>query len=184
MKSWVWAMPRTTTLFSNAVNARAVANAVLSIRQLAAFMTRGGAGRGVAELADELVADAVVLYPSSSKAPFSLNVIPPSRDQIRHRRKHAEGNMRYHSFIFASRVTGTISGFRTWRFFPKSPRVPTKRPGCITCSGAIAHDGFVMPSRTAALRTRLSASSKAHPQSGETRNLVRNLIEIRYALPE
>ena len=120
MKSWVWAMPRTTTLFSNAVNARAVANAVLSIRQLAAFMTRGGAGRGVAKLADELVADAVVLYPSSSKAPFSLNVIPPSRDQIGYRRKHAEGNMRYHSFIFASRVTGTISGFRAWRFFPKS----------------------------------------------------------------
>jgi HAD superfamily hydrolase (TIGR01484 family) len=35
----------------------AVANAVPSIRQLAAFVTRGQAGQGVAELIDELVAD-------------------------------------------------------------------------------------------------------------------------------
>lgn len=43
---------------------------------------------------------AVVWIPSSGDPPFSMKVIPPRRDRIRHRRKYAEGNMRYRSFYF------------------------------------------------------------------------------------
>lgn len=42
----------------------------------------------------------VAWFPKAGEAPFSVGVIPPLRDRIRHRRKYAAGDMRYHSFYF------------------------------------------------------------------------------------
>lgn len=43
---------------------------------------------------------AVVWFPASGKPPFPVGIMVPKGDRIRHRRKYAEGNMRYHSFYF------------------------------------------------------------------------------------
>lgn len=43
---------------------------------------------------------AVVWFPRRSAVPQKMRIIPPRRDRIRHRRKYAEGDMRYHSFYF------------------------------------------------------------------------------------
>jgi hypothetical protein len=43
---------------------------------------------------------AVVWFRHSGMPPFAVKIIPGSRDRVRHRRKYAEGNMRYHSFYF------------------------------------------------------------------------------------
>src|SRR5690606_9847639 len=42
----------------------------------------------------------VIWFVNSGEPPFVARPIPPARDRIRHRRKYAEGDMRYHSFYF------------------------------------------------------------------------------------
>jgi len=42
-----------------------------------------------------------VFWPSrADKPPFSMGIIPPETDRVRHRRKYAEGNLRNNSFYF------------------------------------------------------------------------------------
>jgi hypothetical protein len=43
---------------------------------------------------------AVTWFPRDGTAPFLMKIIPGRRERIRHLRKYAEGNMRYHSFYF------------------------------------------------------------------------------------
>ncbi len=43
---------------------------------------------------------AVVWFWKSDEAPFSLEILPGRSDRIRHLRKYAEGDLRYHSFFF------------------------------------------------------------------------------------
>jgi HAD superfamily hydrolase (TIGR01484 family) len=43
---------------------------------------------------------AVVWFPRGGEAPFSLRMPSSRNERIRHRRKYAEGDMRYHSFYF------------------------------------------------------------------------------------
>lgn len=43
---------------------------------------------------------AAVWFRRLGTAPFSMSIIPGNRDRIRHRRKYAEGNMRHNSFYF------------------------------------------------------------------------------------
>lgn len=60
-------------------------------------------------------------------------------------------------FTFAGRETGITSRRRISQFSRRSPKASTRKPGCITCTGAITRDGFAMPSKTATLPTRRRA---------------------------
>jgi hypothetical protein len=84
---------------------------------------------------------AVIWFPRLGHSPFSMSILPGSRDRIRHRRKYAEGNMRYHGFYF--RGPGARQNLKTQNLatFSNSPRVLTKKRGCFTCTEVITRAG-------------------------------------------
>jgi hypothetical protein len=128
---------------------------------------------------------AVVWFPRSGEPPFSISIIPPKGDRIRHRRKYAEGNMRYHSFYFRgpdnrhnikaqnlaifSQIAEGIDE-ETWLFhlhrgdYSKWFRDAVKDPYLADQTERIERRRGLRPM--------------------ETRNLVRRLIDARYTLPE
>jgi hypothetical protein len=128
---------------------------------------------------------AVVWFPRMAEPPFSAGIIPPRVDRIRHRRKYAEGNMRYHSFYFRgpdsrhnikahnlaifSHIAEGIDE-ETWLFhlyrgdYSKWFREAIKDP--------------YLADQTESVERRPNLSPI------ESRNLIRNLIDTRYTLPE
>jgi hydroxymethylpyrimidine pyrophosphatase-like HAD family hydrolase len=128
---------------------------------------------------------AVVWFPRSGEPPFSISIIPPKGDRIRHRRKYAEGNMRYHSFYFRgpdnrhnikahnlaifSQIAEGIDE-ETWLFhlhrgdYSKWFRGAVKDPYLADQTEGVERRRGLRPM--------------------ETRNLVRRLIDTRYTLPE
>lgn len=131
------------------------------------------------------VGQAVIWFPQGDNPPFSMRIIPPSGDRIRHRRKYAEGNMRYHSFYFRgpdgrhnlkaqnltifSQIAEGI-GEETWLFH--------------------LHRGDYSRWFRDAVKDRYLADQaerieqRANLRPAETRKLIRSLIEARYTLPE
>jgi hydroxymethylpyrimidine pyrophosphatase-like HAD family hydrolase len=128
---------------------------------------------------------AIVWFPRTGEPPSSMRIIPPKGERIRHRRKYAEGNMRYHSFYFRgpnnrhnikahnlgifSQIAEGIDE-ETWLFhlhrgdYSKWFRDAVKDP------------------YLAGQTERIERQRDLHPM--ETRNLVRGLIDARYTLPE
>jgi HAD superfamily hydrolase (TIGR01484 family) len=128
---------------------------------------------------------AILWFPRRDGPPFSMNIIPPKGDRIRHRRKYAEGNMRYHSFYFRgpnnrhnikaqnlamfSQIAEGIEE-ETWLFhlhrgdYSKWFRDAIKDP--------------YLADQT----ERIERRQNLRPM--ETRDLVRRLIDARYTLPE
>lgn len=128
---------------------------------------------------------AVVWFPRAGKPPFSISILPPRGDRIRHRRKYAEGNMRYHSFYFRgpdnrhnikaqnlaifSQIADGIDE-ETWLFhlrrgdYSKWFRDAVKDPYLAEQTARVERQHSLRPI--------------------ETRNLIRGLIEARYTLPE
>jgi hypothetical protein len=114
-----------------------------------------------------------------------MSIIPASRDRIRHRRKYAEGNMRYHSFYFRgpdgrhnlkaqnltifSQIAEGIDE-ATWLFH--------------------LHRGDYSRWFRDAVKDRYLADQterieqRRDLQPMETRKLIRSFIEARYTLPE
>jgi hydroxymethylpyrimidine pyrophosphatase-like HAD family hydrolase len=127
----------------------------------------------------------VIWFPGGGEAPFSARAIPPSRDRIRHRRKYAEGNMRYRSFYFRgpgnrhnlkaqnlaifSQIADGIDE-ETWLYH--------------------LHRGDYSRWFRDAVKDRYLADQaerieqRRTLQPAESRHLIRNLIETRYTLPE
>jgi hypothetical protein len=114
-----------------------------------------------------------------------MSIIPPKEDRIRHRRKYAEGNMRYHSFYFRgpgnrhnlkAQNLATFSqiaegiGDETWLFhlrrqdYSKWFREAVKDP--------------YLADQAARIELQFPHNSK------ESRKLIRALIDARYTLPE
>jgi hydroxymethylpyrimidine pyrophosphatase-like HAD family hydrolase len=128
---------------------------------------------------------AVVWFPRSEKPPLSIGILPPNGDRIRHRRKYAEGNMRYHSFYFRgpnnrhnikaqnlaifSQIAEGIDE-ETWLFH--------LRRGDYSRWFRDAVKDSYLAEQTARVERQYSL------QPPETRNLIRGLIEARYTLPE
>lgn len=128
---------------------------------------------------------AVVWFPRTGVPPSSMRIIPPTGERIRHRRKYAEGNMRYHSFYFRgpnnrhnikahnlaifSQIAEGIDE-ETWLFhlhrgdYSKWFREAVKDP------------------YLAEQTERIEQRRGLHPL--ETRDLLRRLIDARYTLPE
>jgi hypothetical protein len=128
---------------------------------------------------------AVVWFPRDSDLPFSMRIIVPRRDRIRHRRKYAEGDMRYHSFYFRgpgnrqnlkaqnlaifSQIAEGIDE-ETWLFH-------LHRNDYSRWFRYAIKDHYLADQAERIERRR-------NLQPGETRNLMRRLIESRYTLPE
>lgn len=128
---------------------------------------------------------AVVWFPRDSDLPFSMRIIVPRRDRIRHRRKYAEGDMRYHSFYFRgpgnrqnlkaqnlaifSQIAEGIDE-ETWLFH-------LHRNDYSRWFRYAIKDHYLADQAERIERRR-------NLQPAETRNLMRRLIESRYTLPE
>ncbi len=128
---------------------------------------------------------AVVWFPREADAPFSIDILPGRSERIRHRRKYAEGNMRYHSFYFRgpgnrnnlkaqnlamfSQIADGIDE-ETWLFH-------LRRGDYSRWFRAAVKDSY-LADQTERIEQRQDL------QPAETRKLIRSLIEARYTLPE
>jgi hypothetical protein len=127
----------------------------------------------------------VVWLPRGGNLPFPARVIPPKRDRIRHRRKYAEGNMRFHSFFFRgpdkrhnlkaqnltifSQIAEGIDE-ETWLYH-------LRRGDYSRWFREAVKDRYLADQAERVERRRTL-------QPSESRDLIRNLIESRYTLPE
>ncbi len=128
---------------------------------------------------------AVLWFPRDSDPPFAMGIIAPRRDRIRHRRKYAEGDMRYHSFyfrgpgnrqnikaqnlaIFSQIVEGIDE--ETWLFH-------------LHRNDYSRWFRYAIKDRYLADQTE-RIEGRRNLQPAETRYLMRGLIESRYTLPE
>jgi hypothetical protein len=137
--------------------------------------------RGLAHKAGQ----AIVWFPGTGKPPYPMSIMRPKGDRIRHRRKYAEGNMRYHSFYFRgpgnrhnlkahnlgifSQIAEGIDE-ETWLFhlrrqdYSKWFREAVKDP--------------YLADQAARIELQFPQNSQ------ESRKLIRALIDARYTLPE
>jgi HAD superfamily hydrolase (TIGR01484 family) len=127
----------------------------------------------------------VVWFAGQADAPFQLRAIAPSRDRIRHRRKYAEGDMRYRSFYFRgpdkrhnlkaqnlaifSQIAEGIDE-QTWLYH-------LRRGDYSRWFRDSVKDRYL-----ADQAERVERRSALTPV--ESRELIRNLIDSRYTLPE
>ncbi|MEO6966623.1 MAG: HAD-IIB family hydrolase [Acidobacteriaceae bacterium] len=133
----------------------------------------------------EKIGQAVVWFPRTGEPPFSIDIIQPKGDRIRHRRKYAEGNMRYNSFYFRGpddrhniraqnlaiflQIAEGIDE-ETWLYhlqrgdYSKWFRDAVKDPYLADQTEHIERRSGLLPA--------------------ESRNLLRRLIDARYTLPE
>lgn len=128
---------------------------------------------------------AIVWFRRRAEAPFSIEILPGRSERIRHRRKYAEGNMRYHSFFFRgpgnrqnvkaqnlaifSQIADGIDE-ETWLFH-------LRRGDYSRWFRAGVKDNYL-----ADQAERIEQRQDLQP--AETRKLIRSLIEARYTLPE
>jgi hypothetical protein len=128
---------------------------------------------------------AVAWFPRRGETPFSMQILPGRAERIRHLRKYAEGNMRYHSFFF--RGPGNRQNIKaqnlaifsqiaegidedTWMFH-------LRRGDYSRWFRKAVKDSYL-----ADHAERIEQRSDLRP--AETRNLIRSFIESRYTLPE
>lgn len=126
---------------------------------------------------------AIVWYPNRSDSIQPMRIIPPRVARVRHRRKYAEGDMRYHSFYF--RGPGNRHNLRaqnlnifaqiaegideeTWLYHLRRGDYSRWFRGAINDSYLADHVEHI--------------ERRQHLQPEETRDLIRGLIETRYTL--
>jgi HAD superfamily hydrolase (TIGR01484 family) len=127
---------------------------------------------------------AVAWFPRRGDPPFAIEIMPGRAERIRHRRKYAEGNMRYHSFFF--RGPGNRQNLRaqnltvfsqiaegideeTWLFH-------LRRGDYSRWFRSAVKDPYL------ADQAEL-IEQRPDLQPAETRRLIRSFIESRYTLP-
>jgi hydroxymethylpyrimidine pyrophosphatase-like HAD family hydrolase len=128
---------------------------------------------------------AVVWFPRSGKAPFSMRILSGGVERLRHLRKYAEGNMRDRSFYFRGSAdrhnlkAHNLAIFcqiaegideETWLFH-------LRRGDYSRWLRAAVKDAYL-----ADQTERIEQRHDLEP--AETRNLIRSFIEARYTLPE
>ncbi|MCC7325313.1 MAG: HAD-IIB family hydrolase [Burkholderiales bacterium] len=124
-------------------------------------------------------------FPGGEDAAFLAHAIPPSRDRIRHRRKYAEGNMRYRSFFF--RGPGDRHNLRAQNLalFSQIAEGIDEETWLYHL-----HRGDYSRWFRDAVKDRYLADQAERVEQRqallptESRNLIRNLIDTRYTLPE
>lgn len=127
----------------------------------------------------------VVWFPHRGEPPFSMIAAPGRAERLRHRRKYAEGDMRYHSFYFRgprshqnlkaqnlivfSQIADGVDE-ETWLFH-------LRRGDYSRWFRNAIKDKYL-----ADQAERIEQRQDLHP--AETRQLIRSLIDARYTLPE
>ncbi|MGE3241848.1 MAG: HAD-IIB family hydrolase [Pirellulales bacterium] len=127
----------------------------------------------------------VAWFPKRDEPPYSLQIIPGRAERIRHRRKYAEGNMRYHSFFF--RGPGSRHNLRAQNlavFSQMADGIDEE-----TWMFHLRRRDYSRWFRTAVKDNYLANQAerieqRRDLQPAETRKLIRSFIEARYTLPE
>jgi len=128
---------------------------------------------------------AVLCFPGSGRPPFSMSIIPGGRDRIRHRRKYAEGNMRYHSFYFRGPDARQNLKAQNLTVFSQLAEGIDQETWLFHLHRGDYSRWFrdaVKDTYLADQTERIEQRSNLEP--GEARNLIRHLIDIRYTLPK
>jgi hypothetical protein len=127
----------------------------------------------------------VIWFVGRNEAPFPAVGVAPKRDRIRHRRKYAEGNMRFRSFYF--RGPGNRHNLRAQNLAIFSQLVEGIDEETWLYH---LHRGDYSRWFRGAIKDRYLADQAERVeqrralQPGESRRLIRDLIESRYTLPE
>jgi hydroxymethylpyrimidine pyrophosphatase-like HAD family hydrolase len=127
----------------------------------------------------------VVWFPRAQKPPFSISILPPKGDRIRHRRKYAEGNMRYHSFYFRGPDNRHNIKAQNLAIFSQIAEGIDEETWLFHLRRADYSKWFRNAVKDLYLAEQTARVERQHSlQPQETRNLIRGLIEARYTLPE
>jgi hypothetical protein len=114
-----------------------------------------------------------------------MSIIPGSRDRIRHRRKYAEGNMRYHSFYFRGPDARQNLKAQNLTVFSQLAEGIDQETWLFHLHRGDYSRWFrdaVKDPYLADQTERIEQRSNLEP--GDTRNLIRHLIDTRYTLPK
>jgi hypothetical protein len=128
---------------------------------------------------------AVVWFPRAGKPPFSISILSPRGDRIRHRRKYAEGNMRYHSFYFRGPDNRHNIKAQNLAIFSQIADGIDEETWLFHLRRGDYSRWFRDAVKDAYLAEQTARVERQHSlRPIETRNLIRDLIEARYTLPE
>jgi len=128
---------------------------------------------------------AVLWSPRNGEPPFSIRIIPPKGDRVRHRRKYAEGNMRYHSFYFRGPDNRHNIKAQNLSIFSQIAQGIDEETWLFHLHRGDYSRWFldaIKDSYLAEQTERVEREPSLRPT--ETRNLIRSLIDARYTLPE
>lgn len=128
---------------------------------------------------------AVVWFVDRGEAPFSMNIIAPRADRIRHLRKYAEGDMRHQSFYFRGPDNRHHLKAQNLAIFSQLAEGIDEETWLFHLYRGDYSRWFrdaVKDSYLAEQTERIEQRSNL--QSTDARNLIRRLIDARYTLPE
>jgi len=127
---------------------------------------------------------AVIWLPRLGHPPFSMSVIPGSRDRIRHRRKYSEGNMLNNSFYFRGPAARQNLKAQNLAVFAQLAEGIDEETWLFhLCRGDYSRwfREAVKDHYLADQTERIEQRSNLQP--AETRKLIHRLIDSRYTLP-
>ncbi len=130
---------------------------------------------------------AVAWFPGRGdcEPPFSMRIIAPRHDRIRHRRKYAEGNMHYHSFYFRGPENRHNLRAQNLTIFSQIAEGIDEQTWLFHLYRSDYSRWFrdaVKDPYLADQAARIEQRRNLHPE--QTRHLMRRLIESRYTLPD
>jgi hypothetical protein len=128
---------------------------------------------------------AVVWFPRSGKAPFSMRILSGRVDRLRHLRKYAEGNMRNRSFYFRGPAHRHNLKAHNLAAFCQIAEGIDEETWLFHLRRGDYSRWFRHAVKDPYLADQAERIEQRHDlQPADTRNLIRSFIEGRYTLPE
>ena len=128
---------------------------------------------------------AVVWFPRSGKAPFSMRILSGRVDRLRHLRKYAEGNMRDRSFYFRGPAHRHNLKAHNLAAFCQIAEGIDEETWLFHLRRGDYSRWFRHAVKDPYLADQAERIEQRHDlQPADTRNLIRSFIEGRYTLPE
>ena len=128
---------------------------------------------------------AIIWFPETGKPPSPMRIIRPKGDRIRHRRKYAEGNMRYHSFYFRGPGNRHNLKAQNLAIFSQIAQGIDEETWLFHLRRQDYSKWFREAVKDPYLADQAARIELQFPQnSEESRKLIRALIDARYTLPE
>lgn len=127
----------------------------------------------------------VVWFPHRGEAPFLMNPTPARSERLRHRRKYAEGDMRYHSFYFRGPKGRQNLKAQNLIVFSQIAEGIDEETWLYHLRRGDYSRWFRSAVKDAYLADQVERiEQREELRTAETRNMIRSLIEARYTLPE